>query len=295
CQQQLPLARSAASWIVGGHEAPEGAWPGVVSLQVLRGGVRFMHLCGGVLLSRRAVLTAGHCVDGRTYKHGPYTARRRIRRIIVHSQFKRETFENDVALFELKSAVRSSLYIQPMCLPPAALVPPLENSSDCYISGWGRTAEKGKTSSVLKEAQVGILPPSLCNSSEGYAGLVNDKALCAGAWTGGTDTCQGDSGGPLVCYHPDTDKYFLVGIASFGVGCGRPKYPGIYVRLSQYRTWIKAKLLLINKTWNPVSTTLSILLVVDCHSIFQTFHIFLLLPTAFPGSFSATEKQSSSF
>uniref|UniRef100_A0A8C3U527 Peptidase S1 domain-containing protein n=1 Tax=Catharus ustulatus TaxID=91951 RepID=A0A8C3U527_CATUS len=276
CHQQLPLARSAASWIVGGHEAPEGAWPGVVSLQVLRGGVRFMHLCGGVLLSHRAVLTAGHCVDGRMdpcswravvgahnlHKHGPYTARRRIRRIIVHSQFKRETFENDVALLELKSAVRYSLYIQPMCLPPAALLPPLENSSDCYISGWGRMAEKGKTSSVLREAQVGILPHSLCNSSEGYAGLVNDKALCAGTWAGGTDSCQGDSGGPLACYHPDTDKFFLVGIASFGVGCGRPRYPGIYVRLSQYRTWIKAKLLLINSTWNPVGSTLSILLAV---------------------------------
>ncbi|NXD45936.1 TMPSC protease, partial [Copsychus sechellarum] len=238
--------------IVGGHEAPEGAWPGVVSLQVLRGGVRFTHLCGGVLLSQRAVLTAGHCVDGRTdpcswravlgahslQQRGARPARRRIRRIFVHSHFRRETFENDVALLELRSAVRYGLSIQPMCLPPAALEPGLENSSDCYISGWGRTAEKGKTSSVLKEAQVGILPPSLCNSSQGYAGLVDNKALCAGAWAGGTDTCQGDSGGPLVCYHPDTDKYFLIGIASFGVGCGRPRYPGIYVRLSQYRAWI---------------------------------------------------------
>uniref|UniRef100_A0A8C9MYR2 Peptidase S1 domain-containing protein n=1 Tax=Serinus canaria TaxID=9135 RepID=A0A8C9MYR2_SERCA len=218
-----------ASWIVGGHEAPEGAWPWVVSLQVLRGGVRFVHLCGGVLLSRRAVLTAGHCVDGRTY-----VLARRIRRIIVHSEFKRETFENDVAVFELRSAVRYSLYIQPVCLPPAVLVQPLENSSDCYITGWGRTTEKGKISPVLKEAHVGILPPNLCNSSEGYAGLMNNKALCAGVWAGGTDTCQGDSGGPLVCYHPDTDKYFLIGIASFGVGCGRPRYPGIYVRI---HTW----------------------------------------------------------
>ncbi|RLV63509.1 hypothetical protein DV515_00018200 [Chloebia gouldiae] len=215
---------------------------------------------------------------------------------MVHSEFKRETFENDVALFELKSAVRYSLYIQPACLPPAALAQPLENSSDCSVSGWGRTSEKGKLSSVLKQAHVGILPPSLCNSSEGYAGLMNDKALCAGAWAGGTDSCQvrgagtcqgrgagtsqvrgagtdscqvrgagtdscqGDSGGPLVCYHPGSDKYFLIGIASFGVGCGRPRYPGIYVRLSQYRKWIKAKLLLTNESRSPGSAALAPLL-----------------------------------
>ncbi|NWW78312.1 TMPSC protease, partial [Climacteris rufus] len=170
-------------------------------------------------------------------KHGPHTVKRRIRRIIVHSQFKRETFENDIALFELQSAVRYSPAVQPMCLAPAG-APPVENGSDCFISGWGRTAEKGKASSLLKEAQVEILPPSLCNSSEGYAGLVGSKVLCAGAWAGGTDSCQGDSGGPLVCYQPDSDSFYLVGIASFGIGCGRPGYPGIYVRLSHYRTWI---------------------------------------------------------
>ncbi|NXR58278.1 TMPSC protease, partial [Rhadina sibilatrix] len=228
--------------IVGGHEAPEGAWPWVVSLQVLRGGVRFVHLCGGVLLGRRAVLTAGHCVDGRTdpcywravlgahnlQKHGPHTARRRIRRIIVHSKFKRETFENDVAMFQLKRAVRYSLYIQPVCLPPAALLQPLENSSDCYISGWGRTAEKGNG-----------LWPLLAASSHTPRGLPPTPAPQIYQLALPFLTLQGgDSGGPLVCYHPDTDQYYLTGIASFGVGCGRPKYPGIYVRLSQYRKWI---------------------------------------------------------
>nr|XP_026654385.1 plasminogen-like [Zonotrichia albicollis] len=89
---------------------------------------------------------------------------------------------------------------------------------------------------------------------------MSDKALCAGAWAGGTDSCQGDSGGPLVCYHADTDRYYLIGIASFGVGCGRPRYPGIYVRLSQYRKWIKAKLLLINQAWSPPGTALTVLL-----------------------------------
>ncbi|NXC15932.1 TMPSC protease, partial [Corythaeola cristata] len=238
--------------IVGGHDAQPGAWPWSVSLQRHQAGARFAHVCGGVLVNEVSVLTAGHCVMGRTdpyswravlgvynlWKHGKHTAKRYIRSIIVHPEFKRETFENDIALFELNSAVRYSAFIQPICLPPAHLYSYIDNETECFISGWGRTAEKGKISAVLKEAQVEIIPSSVCNKSDAYGGAVNNNMICAGSRSGGTDTCQGDSGGPLACYHPGTNKHYLIGIASFGVGCGRPKFPGIYVRLSQYRRWI---------------------------------------------------------
>ncbi|KFW02388.1 Transmembrane protease serine 12, partial [Eurypyga helias] len=171
-------------------------------------------------------------------KHGKHAVTRSIRSITVHPEFKRETFENDIARFELAPAVRYSDYIQPICLPPAHLHPQAHNDTECFISGWGHTAEKGKMSAVLKEAQVEIIPSSVCNSSDAYRGLVNNNMICAGSPSGGTDTCQGDSGGPLACYHPSTNRYYLIGIASFGVGCGRPKFPGIYVRLSQYRRWV---------------------------------------------------------
>lgn len=49
---------------------------------------------------------------------------------------------------------------------------------------------KGKISAVLKEAQVEIIPSSLCNSSSAYGGLVNQNMICAGSWSGGTDSCQ---------------------------------------------------------------------------------------------------------
>ncbi|NXE81796.1 TMPSC protease, partial [Cochlearius cochlearius] len=238
--------------IVGGHDALTGAWPWSVSLQIHQAGVQFAHVCGGVLVNEKSVLTAGHCVTGREdpyswrvvlgvhnlWKHGKHAAKRNIKSITVHPEFKRETFENDIALFELDSAVRYSDYIQPICLPPAQLHPDTDNETECFISGWGRTAEKGKTSATLKEAQVEIIPFSICNRSDAYGGVVNNNMLCAGSPLGGTDTCQGDSGGPLACIHPSTNKYYLMGIASFGVGCGRPKYPGIYVRLSQYGRWI---------------------------------------------------------
>ncbi|NXE26663.1 TMPSC protease, partial [Ardeotis kori] len=238
--------------VVGGHDAQTGTWPWSVSLQIRQAaGLQFTHLCGGVLVNENSVLTAGHCVRKtkdpyswravlgvyNLWKHGRYTKKRNIKSITVHPEFNRDTFENDIALFQLNSAVRYSGYIQPICLPPAHLDADVDNETACYISGWGRT-EEGKTPAMLKEAQVEIIPSSICNGSDAYGGLVKTNMICAGSQSGGTDTCQGDSGGPLACYDPSTNKYYLIGIASFGHGCGQPKFPGIYVRLSQYGRWI---------------------------------------------------------
>lgn len=46
---------------------------------------------------------------------------------------------------------------------------------------------------------------------------------------------QGDSGGPAV----DKDSGLLLGVVSFGVGCGRAGYPGVYARVAALRNWIK--------------------------------------------------------
>ncbi|KAM9514682.1 transmembrane protease serine 12 [Guaruba guarouba] len=380
CGQRPLLEGSSGSRILGGHDAPVGAWPWLVSLQLSRGGGRFSHVCGGVLVSRNSVLTAGHCFTGRRYEgcchlflvtvrraqkgskaspeqkanqrcsefsyiaaamaaaqhgmqsyvfgsqdvldthcwlgsgqplafslyleqlccisalttvafpvvlttaaqsahsfrdpytwravlgvhnlrqHSAHTTRRYIRSIAVHPEFKRDTFENDIALLELSSAVRYGSTIQPICLPPAHLHPHSHNGTECFITGWGRKKEKGKISAVLQEAQVEIIPSDVCNSSDAYGGLLNDNMICAGSLWGGIDTCQGDSGGPLACYYPPTNRYYLIGIASFGVGCGRPRFPGIYVRFSQYRRWIQSELQLKNKAGHPMSVPLIVLL-----------------------------------
>jgi len=66
--------------------------------------------------------------------------------------------------------------------------------------------------------------------------------MCAGELSGGQDACQGDSGGPLSfkTFHNGTVKWWLKGVVSFGVGCGRKNLGGVYADVFQFTDWIQA-------------------------------------------------------
>ncbi len=51
------------------------------------------------------------------------------------------------------------------------------------------------------------------------------------------DTCQGDSGGPLMMF-TKSQQWELVGITSYGEGCARPDFAGVYTRVAAYQSWI---------------------------------------------------------
>ncbi|XP_003513589.1 transmembrane protease serine 12 [Cricetulus griseus] len=238
------------SRIIGGTRATIGAWPWLVSLQVQDGNF-LVHICGGALVRDRWVLTAAHCTKEASdpfkwravigandlSQSSTYVRNIRVVAIVIQPDFILETFVNDIALFRLRKAVRYNDYIQPICLP-FDVFQKLDQNTSCFISGWGRTKEEGNGTNILQEAKVHFISREICNSKMSYGGVIPNTSFCAGHENGTFDTCRGDSGGPLMCYLPEHKRYFVMGITSYGHGCGRRHFPGVYSSPSFFKQWL---------------------------------------------------------
>ena len=71
--------------------------------------------------------------------------------------------------------------------------------------------------------------------------LTNSK-MCG--YKAGTDSCQGDSGGPLVV--KEDGRWTVVGVVSYGLGCARTGYAGVYARVTNYLDWINTNIAVSN-------------------------------------------------
>ncbi|KAK5877904.1 hypothetical protein CesoFtcFv8_025366 [Champsocephalus esox] len=159
-----------------------------------------------------------------------------IQRIVVHEYYNAYTFDYDIALLQLKKPWPASLHplVEPVCLPPPSHT--VTDSHRCLVTGWGYRSEEDRVlPSVLQKAEVSLLSQTDCKKSYGP---VSPRMLCAGVPSGERDACRGDSGGPLSCQAPGGGCWFLIGIVSWGAGCGRPGLPGVYTRVNKFTSWI---------------------------------------------------------
>ncbi|KAM6168046.1 transmembrane protease serine 9 [Erethizon dorsatum] len=242
---QLPdcgLAPAAAlARIVGGSAAGRGEWPWQVSLWLRRR----EHRCGAVLVAERWLLSAAHCFDvygdpqqwaaflGTPFLSGAEGQLERVARIYKHPFYNLYTLDYDVALLELAGPVRRSRLVRPICLPGPAPRPP--DGRRCVITGWGSVREGGSMARQLQKAAVRLLSEQTCRRF--YPVQISSRMLCAGFPQGGVDSCSGDAGGPLACKEP-SGRWVLTGVTSWGYGCGRPHFPGVYTRVTAVRGWI---------------------------------------------------------
>jgi secreted trypsin-like serine protease len=159
-----------------------------------------------------------------------------VKKVYIRSDYQPATSSaNDLAVLELRVGViftDDGKAVKPACLPSADFT--LPDTAALYIAGWGTTSFRGATAQYLQEAAIDYFPDAQCKTL--WSDL-NDKAmLCAGKLAGGVDTCQGDSGGPLIYANGNTP--LLVGVTSFGAGCGEANSPGVYVDVVNYVDWI---------------------------------------------------------
>merc|ERR1712062_311997 len=79
-----------------------------------------------------------------------------------------------------------------------------------------------------------------CVNSTGFKDYVKitELMLCAASETS-QDSCQGDSGGPLITKKENSQSYELIGVVSWGIGCGFPAYPDVYARVTDVMDWIE--------------------------------------------------------
>ncbi|MER7107290.1 S1 family peptidase [Streptomyces sp. NPDC000229] len=228
---QPTTASAAPQPVVGGTQAAQGEFPWMVRLSMG---------CGGSLLTQQIVLTAAHCVSG-SGNNTSITATAGVVDLQSSSAIKvRSTKVLQAPGYNGKGKDWALIKLaQPINLPTLNIATNTAyNSGTFTVAGWGATREGGGQQRYMRKATVPFVSDASCQQSYG-SDLVPAEEICAGYAQGGVDTCQGDSGGPMF-RRDNAGAWIQVGIVSWGQGCARPDYPGVYTEVSTFASAIKS-------------------------------------------------------
>lgn len=179
-----------------------------------------------------------------------------VKSYIVHKNFDENTMENDIAILILSKSISFNGNVKKISLATKNYA----SGTPAIVTGWGALKENGSASDTLMKLHIPIINLEKCKENyEREDLLVTEEDVCAGDLKGGRDcnflpiltlydrifsifflakACQGDSGGPLI-----VAKNKLIGIVSFGEGCGRPGLPGVYTSVFYFSRWIEKTIL----------------------------------------------------
>ncbi|OXU29928.1 hypothetical protein TSAR_004391 [Trichomalopsis sarcophagae] len=224
----------AAPRIVGGQDAPDGKYPHQVSLRAP------FHFCGGSILNSRWILTAAHCVVGRSGNAVTVVAGTHLLNggseqvfkseyIVWHEKYNGGLFINDVGLIRVDRDIVFNKKVQPIPLPNEDFS---KVDYPVVLTGWGRTQAGGPIPNNLQEINLKVISQTKCNEKMSVA--ITKSHICTLTKIG-EGACNGDSGGPLVA------DGIQVGIVSFGMPCARGM-PDVFTRVYTFISWINEKM-----------------------------------------------------
>ncbi|XP_059500004.1 LOW QUALITY PROTEIN: complement C1r subcomponent-like, partial [Stegostoma tigrinum] len=253
--------------VFGGVLAKEGNFPWQVLLQSNNFG-----LAGGILISDQWVLTAAHIFwpkdqsqmraeqlkNFRVYLGGlsmrgmhETGANASVDRYYLHHGYSGHSaqFHHDIALVKLAQRVKMTRSIMPACLPSSDAPNLYRPRSLGYVAGWGIT-ENNTLLDELRYVRLPLVRVGECaramqrvQEQQGkgpreWVEVSGQGMMCAGTGLGGQDSCQGDSGGAFAMRDQAGDRWYAIGVVSWGVGCGQVGTYGVYTKVSHYRGWI---------------------------------------------------------
>ncbi|KAL1138121.1 hypothetical protein AAG570_009813 [Ranatra chinensis] len=241
----------ATGRIVGGRETFMNEYPHMAALaRTDKEGAKIGVFCGAAIVTAFHALTAAHCTIGRkpadiiviVGEHNlsdddetAYTRVHAVKDIIQHSGYDAMTYVHDISILVVNRRIEFNEYVGPACLPTKSV-----DLLDKFVkvTGWGNTKYRGQTSSVLLKVNLRVIPLPDCSKKYWNTPVSTTDPTQFCTYGLGKDACQGDSGGPLVWLDPETNRFTLVGLVSYGWACAKTT-PGVNTDVHAYLDWIQ--------------------------------------------------------
>ncbi|KAL5285104.1 hypothetical protein ACFFRR_007068 [Megaselia abdita] len=241
--EDIILLNDSYSRIVGGQPARAGQFPYQTAMYLFKSFTsNLASKCGGSLIHKKWIVTAGHCTTGKVRARVYFGAKSLDKpdqntqmmwvtgssEIITNPQYDSNTLKNDIGLIRLPNDVRITRFVQTIKMSI--------NSANSYVgqyavaSGYGKTSDTQDTND-LRYVNLEVISIEQCRRSWN----VDDSQICVKTDNPPRQTCNGDSGGPLALISNNQ----LIGITSFGAKSCTAGVPAVFTRLNTQKSFIQ--------------------------------------------------------